>query len=153
MEASPLFDVTKETNNSSHALFKSAFPDGFAWELLERASGKDFKLSLTLNKVLKWLFKNRSAESGVHLAPLDALDWAFPREPADRRAHGALWNEPRRGRWPTQNHGSSSLLWSESIHRPSHELGRQRSCFNQTWNGRMSYGSFCVLGYGKLENN
>ena len=43
MEASPLFDVTKETNSSSHALFKSAFPDGFAWELLELASGKGLK--------------------------------------------------------------------------------------------------------------
>lgn len=39
METSPLFDVSIETNESSHALFKSAFPDGFPWELLELHSG------------------------------------------------------------------------------------------------------------------
>ena len=40
MDNSPLFDVSKETNESSHALFKKCFPDGFAWELLELQSGK-----------------------------------------------------------------------------------------------------------------
>jgi len=50
MENSPLFDVSKETNGSSHALFKSAFPDGFAWELLELASGKDFLTVYQLKK-------------------------------------------------------------------------------------------------------
>ena len=45
MESSPLFDVSKETNASSHALFKSAFPDGFAWELLEILSGKKKNLN------------------------------------------------------------------------------------------------------------
>jgi hypothetical protein len=39
MEFSPLFDVSKETNASSHDLFKSAFTEGFAWELLEVLSG------------------------------------------------------------------------------------------------------------------
>lgn len=45
MDNSPLFDASKETNASSHLLFKTAFPDGFAWELLELYSGKDFRLS------------------------------------------------------------------------------------------------------------
>lgn len=40
MDNSPLFDVSKETNASSHALFKECFPDGFAWELLDLLSGK-----------------------------------------------------------------------------------------------------------------
>ena len=39
MELSPLFDVSKETIASSHDLFKSAFSEGFAWELLEILSG------------------------------------------------------------------------------------------------------------------
>ena len=39
MELSPLFDVSKETNASSHDLFKTAFSEGFAWELLEILSG------------------------------------------------------------------------------------------------------------------
>lgn len=40
METSPLFDVSQETNASSHSLFKKAFPDGFPWELLDLQSGK-----------------------------------------------------------------------------------------------------------------
>jgi hypothetical protein len=40
MDNSPLFDVSKETNASAHALFKECFPDGFAWELLDLLSGK-----------------------------------------------------------------------------------------------------------------
>jgi hypothetical protein len=40
LENSPMFDVSKETKASSLKLFKSAFPRGFAWELLELYSGK-----------------------------------------------------------------------------------------------------------------
>ena len=36
---SPFFDVTKETHDSSHKLFKEAFTEGFAWEVLEVLSG------------------------------------------------------------------------------------------------------------------
>jgi hypothetical protein len=39
---SPMFDVSKETNESSHTKFKTAFPGGFAWELLEILAGKSF---------------------------------------------------------------------------------------------------------------
>lgn len=39
MQDSPLFDASKETWESSHSLFNEAFPDGFAWELLEVFSG------------------------------------------------------------------------------------------------------------------
>jgi len=39
MDESPLFDVKKETNESAHVLFKTAFPGGFAWELLDLFSG------------------------------------------------------------------------------------------------------------------
>ena len=46
MEQSPFFDVTKETNASSHRLFSQAFPDGFAWELPQLISGAPFIPSL-----------------------------------------------------------------------------------------------------------
>ncbi|KAL5008192.1 hypothetical protein ScPMuIL_013773 [Solemya velum] len=36
---SPLYDTDKESNSSSHKLFKTVFPTGFAWELLELFSG------------------------------------------------------------------------------------------------------------------
>lgn len=39
LEDCPLFNGTKETNESSHALFKNVFPSGFAWELLDLLSG------------------------------------------------------------------------------------------------------------------
>ena len=39
LETSPLFDVSKETNESSHKIFTTAFPDGFAWEVLDVFSG------------------------------------------------------------------------------------------------------------------
>lgn len=37
---SPLYDMDKESNSSSHKLFKTVFPTGFPWELLELFSGK-----------------------------------------------------------------------------------------------------------------
>ena len=40
MEDCPLFDVNKETQDSSMKLFRTCFPEGFAWELLEVLSGK-----------------------------------------------------------------------------------------------------------------
>ncbi|XP_074644443.1 uncharacterized protein LOC141901232 [Tubulanus polymorphus] len=39
MYDSPIYDVSKETNESSHSVFKTAFPTGFAWEVLELYSG------------------------------------------------------------------------------------------------------------------
>ena len=39
MEQSPLLDVSKETWESSHNLFRDAFPGGFFWELLDLFSG------------------------------------------------------------------------------------------------------------------
>lgn len=53
MEHSPLFDVTKETNASSHALFKTAFPGGFPWELIELASGPP-KVAFTWRHWTHW---------------------------------------------------------------------------------------------------
>lgn len=39
LEESILFDTSKYSNDESHAIFKKAFPDTFAWELLELLSG------------------------------------------------------------------------------------------------------------------
>ena len=36
---SPFMDVTSETHDSSHKLFKEAFNEGFPWEVLEVLSG------------------------------------------------------------------------------------------------------------------
>ena len=40
MEGCPIFDVEKESQESSMKLFRTCFPAGFAWELLEILSGK-----------------------------------------------------------------------------------------------------------------
>ena len=40
MNDSPVYDAASQTFDSSHNLFKGAFPEGFAWELLDLYSGK-----------------------------------------------------------------------------------------------------------------
>ena len=40
MQNQPLYNSNKHTFESSHELFRSAFSEGFAWELLEVFSGK-----------------------------------------------------------------------------------------------------------------
>ena len=50
---SPFFDVTKETHDSSHKLFKEAFTEGFAWEVLEVLSGPP-KVSFTWRHWATW---------------------------------------------------------------------------------------------------
>lgn len=52
----PLFDVTKETNKSSHDLFKTCFPDGFAWELMDILSGLCFILYNYRHTIIICLF-------------------------------------------------------------------------------------------------
>ncbi|KAK3087874.1 hypothetical protein FSP39_011812 [Pinctada imbricata] len=53
LEGSPLYDVCKESNASSHEMFKKAFPEGFAWELLELMSGPP-RASFTWRHWAKW---------------------------------------------------------------------------------------------------
>jgi len=53
MQDSPLFDASKETWESSHSLFNEAFPDGFAWELLEVFSGPP-KVTFTWRHWARW---------------------------------------------------------------------------------------------------
>ncbi|KAK3088023.1 hypothetical protein FSP39_013622 [Pinctada imbricata] len=53
LEGSPLYDVCKESNASSHEMFKKAFPEGFAWELLEVFSGPP-RVSFTWRHWAKW---------------------------------------------------------------------------------------------------
>lgn len=43
MQNQPLYDAKNQTFESSHALFRTAFADGFPWELLEVFSGKTFQ--------------------------------------------------------------------------------------------------------------
>ena len=45
-----MFDVSKETKDSSMDLFKTAFPDGFAWELLELLSGISFSSPYSVSR-------------------------------------------------------------------------------------------------------
>lgn len=45
---SPLYNAVKETNQSSHDLFRNVFKTGFAWEVLQVFSGEsNEKLTLT----------------------------------------------------------------------------------------------------------
>ena len=39
LEDSPLYNIENQTHDSSHAIFKKAFPEGFPWELLDVISG------------------------------------------------------------------------------------------------------------------
>ena len=52
MQNQPLYNSNKHTFESSHALFRSVFSEGFAWELLEVFSGKS-KLQLTVEPYLE----------------------------------------------------------------------------------------------------
>lgn len=40
MQNQPLYDAKNHTFDTSHVLFRTAFKDGFPWELLEVFSGK-----------------------------------------------------------------------------------------------------------------
>jgi len=53
MEQSPLLDVSKETWESSHNLFRDAFPGGFAWELIDLFSGPP-KVTFTWRHWADW---------------------------------------------------------------------------------------------------
>lgn len=53
LKDSVLFDSTAETHDSSHDLFRTAFPDGFAWEVLEVFSGPP-KVSFTWRHWTNW---------------------------------------------------------------------------------------------------
>ncbi|CAG2212485.1 unnamed protein product [Mytilus edulis] len=50
---SPFIDVSKETHDSSHDLFKKAFPEGFPWEVLDVLSGPPI-VSFTWRHWTKW---------------------------------------------------------------------------------------------------
>ena len=114
LEDSPLFDVSKETNESSHTLFKTAFPDAFAWELLDLFSG-NYCLSET---VMQTSFDRidlqliRSTKSDVHLAPLGSLDRPVPRSATFGRTDGTCWHVHGWSRWQSQDCRPSSLLRS-----------------------------------------
>ncbi|XP_071955431.1 uncharacterized protein [Antedon mediterranea] len=49
----PLYNGQGQTNESSHGVFKEAFPDGFAWELIEVISGPP-KVTFTWRHWTKW---------------------------------------------------------------------------------------------------
>ncbi|XP_033098699.1 pathogen-related protein-like isoform X1 [Anneissia japonica] len=49
----PLYNKEGQNNDTSHAVFKEAFPEGFAWELLEVLSGQP-KVTFTWRHWANW---------------------------------------------------------------------------------------------------
>ena len=81
-----MFDVSKETKDSSMDLFKTAFPDGFAWELLELLSGISFSSPYSVSRTkINWKDLNGAGPPKV------SFTWR----------HWARWEGPYRGNEPT----------------------------------------------------
>ena len=50
MQNQPLYDAKNHTFDSSHGLFRTAFKDGFPWELLEVFSGTALEFNLEVDE-------------------------------------------------------------------------------------------------------